>query len=101
MDFGTLLQFLNESKGIPPIVKRLRSQLKAKGMNPGQAAAVANKTLQKSGVLKPGSMELTKKGAERQRMGAEGRAKSRAAKYGGGKPSDYVYSKKTNRARKK
>lgn len=100
MKFGELIQLL-ESKSVPAIVKRLRSQLIAKGMNVGQAAAVANKTLQKSGVLKRGSMSLTDKGKKRQAMGAEGRAKDRAAKYNGGNPSDYVYSKKTNRARKK
>lgn len=99
MRFGQLLQLLEEKdKPVPPIVKRLRSQLKAKGMNAGQAAAVANKTLQKSGVLKGGSMTLTSKGKKRQKMGAAGRAKDRAAKRSGRSTGDYVYSKKTNRA---
>ena len=97
MKFGQLLQLL-EDKDVPPIVKRLRSQLETKGMNAGQAAAVANKTLQKSGVLKKGSMTLTSKGKKRQAMGAEGRAKDRAAKRSGKSTKDYVYSKKTNRA---
>lgn len=97
MTFGKLLQLL-EDKEVPAIVKRLRSQLEAKGMNAGQAAAVANKTLQKSGVLKKGSMSLTDKGKKRQKMGAEGRAKDRAAKRSGRSTKDYVYSKKTNRA---
>jgi len=100
MKFGQLLQLLEakKDKPVPKIVKRLRSQLQAKGMNPGQAAAVANKTLQKSGVLKSGSMELTKKGSDRTAMGAAGRAKDRAAKRSGRSVKSYVYSKKTNRA---
>lgn len=97
MKFKELLQLL-EGKDVPAIVKRLRSQLEAKGMNAGQAAAVANKTLQKSGVLKKGSMTLTDKGEKRQKMGAAGRAKDRAAQRSGRSTKDYVYSKKTNRA---
>jgi hypothetical protein len=97
MRFKELIQLLEEKK-VPAIVKRLRSQLKAKGMNAGQAAAVANKTLQRSGVLKGGSMSLTSKGKKRQKMGAAGRAKDRAAKSSGRSTRDYVYSKKTNRA---
>lgn len=100
MRFGQLLHLLEEKskESVPPIVKRLRSQLKAKGMNAGQAAAVANKTLQRSGVLKGGSMTLTSKGKKRQKMGAAGRAKDRAATSSGRSTKDYVYSKKTNRA---
>jgi hypothetical protein len=97
MRFGELVKLLEEKK-VPAIVKRLRSQLKAKGMNAGQAAAVANKTLQRSGSLKKGSMSLTTKGKKRQKMGAAGRAKDRAAKRSGRSTSAYVYSKKTNRA---
>lgn len=97
MKFGHLIQLL-EGKDVPAIVHRLRGQLEAKGMNPGQAAAVANKTLQKSGVLKSGSMKLTTKGKKRQKMGAAGRAKDRAAKRSGKSVKNYVYSKKTNRA---
>jgi len=97
MKFKELIQLLEEKK-VPAIVKRLRSKLKAKGMNAGQAAAVANKTLQRSGVLKGGSMSLTSKGKKRQKMGAAGRAKDRAAKGSGRSTRDYVYSKKTNRA---
>lgn len=84
----------------PKIFTRLKSQLRTKGMNPGQAAAVATKTLQKSGSLKKGSTQATAKGVKRGEMGAAGRAKDRAVRYGGGKHSakDYTYSKKTNRA---
>ena len=97
MKFGELIQLL-EGEEVPAIVKRLRSQLKAKGMNAGQAAAVANNTLQRSGVLKKGSMTLTSKGKKRQKMGAAGRAKDRAAQRSGRSTKDYVYSKNTNRA---
>jgi hypothetical protein len=70
-------------------------------MNPGQAAAVAQKTLQKSGSLKAGSTTATHKGERRSAMGASGRAKDRAAKASGHKASAYSYSSKTNRARLK
>lgn len=85
---------------MPKILERLVSQLKAKGHSESSAYAIATSTLQKSGSLKKGSQKLTPKGEKRQAMGAEGRAKDRAAKAGGGKPSDYRYSKKTNRATK-
>jgi len=83
---------------MPKILERLVSQLKAKGMPENKAYAVATSQQQKAGNLKKGTQELTEKGARRQGMGAAGRAKDRAAKAGGGKAGDYVYSKKTNRA---
>lgn len=86
---------------MPKILERLVSQLQAKGMDKSQAYAVATSQQQKAGNLKKGTQELTAKGAKRQAMGAAGRAKDRAAKAGGGKASDYVYSKKTNRATKR
>ena len=82
----------------PPILTRLKSQLRAKGMSPGMAAAVATKTLQKSGSLKKGSTQATARGNERSKMGASGRAKDRSAKASGHKASEFTYSKKTNRA---
>jgi len=81
---------------MPKILDRLVNQLKAK--NVANPYAVATSQLQKSGVLKKGTQKLTPKGAKRQAMGAEGRAKDRAAKYSGKKSSEFVYSKKTNRA---
>lgn len=86
---------------MPKILERLVGQLEAKGMPKSQAFAVATSQQQKAGNLKKGTQELTPKGAKRQAMGAEGRAKDRAAKTSGGSSSDYVYSKKTNRATKK
>jgi hypothetical protein len=44
---------------------------------------------------------LTTEGKKRQAMGASGRAKDRAAKKQGGKPSDYTYNPRTNVAHKK
>ncbi len=44
---------------------------------------------------------LTDAGRIRQDMGAAGRAKSRAVKYGGGRTFDYVYNKRTNRVTKR
>ncbi len=83
-----------------PILTRLTEQLQAKGYGKGAAVAIATKTLQKSGSLKKGTQEMTERGRDRSRMGAAGRAKDRSARANGGKPSDYVYSKKTNRATK-
>jgi len=81
---------------MPKILDRLVSQLKAKGVkNP---YAVATSQLQKAGNLKKGTQELTAKGKKRQAMGAEGRAKDRAAKASGKPKSAYSYSKRTNRA---
>lgn len=83
---------------MPAILERLVSQLKAKGVkNP---YAVATSQLQKHGILKKGSEELTSKGQVRNSMTPAERAKSRQAKYSAGKhsPSDYSYSKRTNRA---
>lgn len=86
---------------MPKILERLVGQLEAKGMPKSQAFAVATSAQQKAGNLKPGTQELTAKGAKRQAMGAAGRAKDRAAKASGGKPSDYTYNPQTNRGRKR
>lgn len=86
---------------MPKILERLVGQLEAKGMPKSKAFAVATSSLQKRGVLKPGSQELTPKGKKRQEMGAAGRAKDRAAKRSGRKPSDYTYNQLNNTARLK
>ena len=83
---------------MPKILERLVGQLEAKGKDKGSAFAIATSQLQKHGVLKKGTQELTPKGAERQAMGAEGRAKDRAAQGSSHSPSDFTYSNKTNRA---
>ena len=80
----------------PEILDRLVQQLMAKGMDKKQAFATATSQLQKNGVLKNGSQELTQKGKKRNSMSAGERAKDRAAKKDGRKPSEYSYNKKTN-----
>lgn len=60
---------------------------------------MANGLLEKRGQLKDG--KLTALGKERQALGNDGRAKDRAVKANGGKPSDYKYNSKTNQATKK
>jgi hypothetical protein len=77
---------------------RLVSQLLARGMSKDRAHATATAQLQKSGSFKPGTRELTQHGEKRQSMGAAGRAKDRAAKRSGRKPSEYKYNPKTNGA---
>ena len=86
---------------MPKILERLRSQLQAKGMDKGHAYAVATSQLQKHGVLKHGSQELTRKGETRNSMTAAERAKDRAAGDSKHAPSEYKYNPKTNAARLK
>lgn len=80
------------------ILDRLVTQLRRNGMSAAAANATARKRLQQAGILKKGSEELTEYGKKRQAMGAAGRAKDRAAKRSGRKPSEYKYNAKTNRA---
>ena len=82
----------------PPLLQRLESQLEKKGMPEERAAAVALRTLRATGSIEPSSLSLTKRGEERQEMGAAGRAIDRAATESGRPASEYVYSSKTNRA---
>ena len=86
---------------MPAILDRLVSQLKAKGKSKQAAIAIATSALQKSGNLKPGTQKATAKGEKRGAMTPSARAKDRAVKTSGGKPSDYSYNAKTNRTRKK
>ena len=81
----------------PPLLKRLTNQLRSRGVDDAKGMATA--LLQKRGHLKNG--KLTEEGQKRQDLGNDGRAKARAVKYNGGKPSDYKYNPKTNRVRKK
>ena len=53
---------------MPKILERLTSQLKAKGFSKGSAFAIATSQLQKHGVLKKGTQELTTKGKVRNSM---------------------------------
>lgn len=83
---------------MPKILERLVKQLCANGMSRDKAYAVAVKKLQESGNLKKGSTEATSKGVKRGDMSPSERAKDRASKKSGGKPSDYKYNKKNNSA---
>jgi hypothetical protein len=77
--------------------ERLTRQLASRGVK--GAKQMADALLEKRGHLKNG--ELTAEGKKRQALGNDGRAKDRAIKLHGGKPSDYVYNAKTNRVKKK
>lgn len=85
---------------MPAILERLVKQLRAKGYSKSSSYAIATSSLQRSGNLKPGTRSATAKGAQRGRMTPGQRAKDRAVKYSGGKPSDYKYNAKTNRTKK-
>lgn len=84
---------------MPAILERLARQLRSKGVK--NSYAVATSSLQKNGVLKKGSQDLTPKGQVRNSMTPGERAKSRQAKASGGnhQAADYSYNKKTNRAK--
>ena len=77
---------------------RLTRQLAAKGVK--GANNMAKGLLKKRGQMNAAG-ELTAKGKERQSLGNAGRAKDRAAKASGHKPSDYKYNPKTNSAKLK
>ena len=74
------------------LVKRLSAQVG----NKGEAIAI----LKKRGDMSA-TGALTPKGQKRNSMTAEGRAKDRAAKAAGKKPSAFVYNPKTNTAKLK
>lgn len=80
------------------LIPRLASQLTSKGVKNAKAVAMA--LLRKRGDV-DAKGKLTSHGKQRQKLGAAGRAKSRAAKYSGNKASDYSYNAKTNIAHKK
>ena len=80
------------------ILKRLKSQLRAKGKSKEDAQRIAIAALQRSGNLKKGSTEPTPKGIKRGNMSAKERAIDRESRYSGNSKSKYSYSSKTNRA---
>ena len=84
---------------LPPLHQRLIDQLKVKGYDDQAAHDIALAGLQKAGNL-DGNGELTMRGLKRQAMGADGRAKDRAAQRSNGlhAPHEYYYSPRTNRA---
>jgi len=87
---------------MPKLLDRLTSQVQASGYDKAAAAAIATRTLEKRGHLKPGTHELTAEGLKRQALGNAGRAKDRAAKRSGKhQPSEYQYNPVTNYAKLK
>ncbi len=77
---------------------RLTRQLASKGVKGARGMAAA--LLKKRGQMNSKG-KLTGKGKKRQALGNAGRAKDRAVKASGGKPSDYKYNPKTNRTKRK
>lgn len=82
---------------MPKIVERLVKQLTANGMEKDKAYAVAVKKMKEAGNLDKHGKE-TAQGKKRGNMTPAQRAKDRAAKKRGGKPSDYNYNKANNTA---
>lgn len=76
------------------LLQRLTSQLASTNSNPEQ---LARQILQKRGHM-DSEGNLTPAGINRQMLGEEGRAKDRAAKRTGRRPSEFKYDQKTNRA---
>lgn len=80
---------------VPAIKKRLVKQLKDRGHNSDAAYAIAQSALKKSGNV-DSSGKATSKGKKRGSMTPGERSNDRAAKYNGGKPSDYRYKASNN-----
>jgi hypothetical protein len=78
------------------LLDRLTSQLKTQGNKDPRNSAIL--FLRKQGSMKQDSLELTKKGLEREKMTPAERAIDRASKRSGRDPEDYEYDPKTNRA---
>ena len=83
---------------MPKLLQRLTRQLASRGVKGAKGMAAA--LLKKRGQMNDKG-ELTSEGKKRQALGNAGRAKDRAVKRSGGKPSDYAYNPKTNRTKKK
>ena len=82
----------------PGLVERLTEQLKAQ-KNVANPSAMALALLKARGQVDEKG-RLTPAGTTRDNLGADGRAKDRAAKAAGagGKPQDFHYNPETNRA---
>jgi hypothetical protein len=65
---------------MPEIEDRLVGHLKAKGYSNEDARRIARGSLQKNGILKKGTDQLTPKGKTHNALGPKGRAKPRAKK---------------------
>lgn len=83
---------------MPKILDRLVKQLQENGSSKRAAYAIATSQLQKHGILKRGTQDLTKRGEVRNEMSPEARAKSRRAKETGKAPGNYRYNPFNNTA---
>jgi hypothetical protein len=84
---------------MPKILDRCVKQVQSnQKKDKGSATAICTKSLQKSGNLKKGTQQATKKGKARGDMTPAQRAKDRAAKANGGVASQYKYNSKNNTA---
>ena len=83
---------------MPKILERCVRQVKSNKPKLGESAAYAicTKSMQKSGNME--GSKATSKGTSRGKMTPAERAKDRASKKRGGKPSDYKYNKRNNTA---
>jgi hypothetical protein len=81
-----------------PLIDRLAEQLKDSGTPSTEARNMALSILRDRGHVEPNSEMLTAEGAQRDEMGAAGRAIDRATKASGRRGSDYQYDTRTNRA---
>ena len=81
---------------MPKILERCVRQVKSNKPKLGDSAAygICTKSMQKAGNMKGG--KATKKGESRGKMSPAERAKDRASKKRGDKPSDYKYNKYNN-----
>jgi hypothetical protein len=82
----------------PKLLTRLISQLRKKGYETNAAEAIAVKSLQRSGNLKPGTRTATARGISRGNMSPGERAIDRASRTSGRNPTAYKYNQKTNTA---
>jgi len=82
---------------MPKLLDRCVRQVTGNGKSRAAAFAICNKSLKKSGNLTK-SGKATAKGKKRGNMTPAERAKDRAAKKRGGKPSDYKYNRHNNSA---
>lgn len=62
---------------MPQILDSMVRQLKARGIKEENAFKIATAQLGRAGILKKGTTKLTKKGANRNRMGSKRRQASR------------------------
>lgn len=80
---------------ISELEARLAEQLEAKSVSKYNYKEAARKMLMARGHCNKDGV-LTKAGLARQALGADGRAKDRAAKYSHRQPADFDYDPKTN-----